>query len=204
MVENSGPPRGAVLAIWSATEYGDERVYSEQFRTWHPKATESKYYYAVAQPSQLAPFPHKQRGHKFFGIYVSGGRVAVDARGRGSVDESVGDRYTSDDGRSTRFVYGRADALYYKVLSQGSGSDAISDDPSPWHELPGISITREQYLELLKCSPGLSCRWLLSAGDSDLTPEQREYVLRNPIHPDDMKPLIKRLERSRRQTSRWQ
>lgn len=203
MAQNSGIPRGAVLATWSAFEYGDDKVYSEQFKTWHPKATEERYYYAVAQPSQLAPFPRKVSGHRYFGVYVSGGRVSVNERGLGS-NQSVAESYISDDVRSNRFVFGRADTLYYKLLSHGSRSDSVSDDPSPWHEIRGVSITKDQYMELLKCSPGRSCRWLLSAGDGDLTPEQREYVLRNPVPPEDFKPLIKTLERSRRQTMRWQ
>lgn len=200
---DSKRPRGAVLAIWGGTEYSSEEVYSERFGSWRPKPRVSQYYYAVAQPSQLSPYPKRAPGHRAYGIYVSGGRVLVSKKGLHPVNASDAVAISSDAEKGARYVFGRDDTLYYKMVSYGKGGGKILDNPSPWHGIKGVAITQEQYFELSKCSPGRECRWRLSPTDPDLTPEQRDYVERNPISPEDVKPLIKKLNRSMRRQQRW-
>lgn len=200
---DSKRPRGAVLAIWGGTEYGTDKIYSERFGSWRPKPLVDQYYYAVAQPSQLSPYPKRVPQHRIFGIYVSGGRVLVSEKGLHPDNASDAVAISSDDGKGVQYVFGRDDTLYYKMVSYGKGGEKILDEPSPWHGIKGVAITEEQYYELSSCSPGRECRWRLSPTDPDLTPEQRDYVERNPITPEDVKPLIRRSERSIRWQQRW-
>lgn len=200
---NSGRPRGAVLALWTAGEYGEEKVFSETHQAWLAERIDRKFYYAVAQQARLAPYPAKSTGHRSYGIYVSAGRVVVNEAGLPPEDSRVARKPVAASGAPAQYVLGRDDALYYKILSHGSDVPSVADDPSPWNEIPGVAIIEKQYFELRKCSPALDCRWFLGPNDPDLTPEQREYVRQNPIFAEDMKPLIKDLERSRRQHNRW-
>lgn len=200
---NLGRPAGAVLAVWSASEYGDEKYFSEQYNEWLAKRIDKRFYYAVAQQSQLAPYPVKVKGHRSYGIYVSVGKVAVGEKGLRPENSNGAVRFIQKSDGAPKYVFGREDTLYYKILSHGSGVASVADDASPWHAIPGVAITEAQYFELLKCSPGLECRWFLSPTDPDLTPEQREYAQKNSLRPGDMEPLIKDFERSRRQHNRW-
>jgi len=200
---NSGKPRGGALAVWSATEYGDEKEYSQSFDRWLKKPVWNRYYYAAANPSRLASYPAMSRGHRFYGIYLSAGKVVVSERGLRPDSVEVATRLPAEEGTASKYVLGREDTLYYKIISHGSGSSVVADDSSTWHTIPGVVITELQYEEIRRCSRGRDCRWFLSLDDPDLTPEQREYIQRNPFSPADMKPLIRRLDRSRRQHERW-
>ena len=200
---NEGKPRGGLLALWAASEYGDEKVFSENLQTWLRKSVDKKFYYAVAQQSRLAPYPAKAKGHQSYGIYVSAGRVVVSEAGLQSESAQFADKIESKAGDPPRYVFGRDDTLYYKIIPHGSDTPSLASDPSPWNEVPGVAITEAQYFELRKCGGGRECRWYLSPSDPDLTPEQREYVRNNPFGPEDMKPMLKDQERIRRQHDRW-
>jgi len=198
-----GKPRGAVLALWSATEYGDERYYSQEFDRWLQKPVATRFYYAVAQESQIAPYPAKSAGHRSFGVYVSAGRVVVSGAALRPEDAQSAKPIMNDDGGYRHYVMGREDALYYKILSHGVDAPEVADDPSPWHAIQGVEISEEQHDELRRCELREGCRSFLVADDADLSPEQREYVRQNPIRRSDLKLLIERMERSRRQHNRW-
>ena len=192
-----------MVTLWTAVEYSDERWFMEETKKWYPKESRRRHYYAVARPSELAAYPSKGRGHRRYGIYVSAGKYVVsDSAVNGNLFDEA-EAFTVKGESGLRYVLGRDDTVYYKILSHGPNALSIKDDPARWNSIPGVAITEEQYEELRKCNFRDSCRSFLSATDLDLSPGQREYVEKHRISKSDMKPHIKVLRRMRRQHERW-
>lgn len=200
---SSRRPRGAVLAVWAAEAYGDEQTYSEKFRTWLPKPVESKYYYAVASASTLAPYPPRTTGHQSYRIFASAGKFVVSDLGLRRDAMPGANEFRTPGKESRRYVVGDEDTLYYKILSHAAGSIPVADDSSPWHAIRGIAITKDQYYELTKCDFHNHCRTVLSVDDPDLSPEQRAYVKSEAVSTSDFQRLIKLKESYRRWNDRW-
>ena len=204
-------PQGAVIALWAAMEVGDQWANADRPLYAYQERINRRYYYAAALPTQLIPYPPKTSGHRYYGIYVSAGKTVVSDNGLRHEDAPQATAFTVGRAKVQRYVFGREDTVYYKVLSQGSTPVHVEDDSSPWHTLPGVALSEAQYMELASCSPrtltsagsGKPCRAFLSIDDPDLTPEQREYVRQHAITRRDIKPLIKDLERASRIQDRW-
>lgn len=197
-------PQGAVIAIWWAGEV------AEIANDGWPVFKNGRFYYATASSSQLIPYPSKSPDHRYYGIYVSAGKTVVSDKGLRPEDAPQATAFTVGRAKVQRYVFGREDTVYYKILSQGQTPVHVEDDPSPWHTLPGVALSEAQYMELSSCSPdtlrdldGKPCRAFLSIDNPDLTPEQREYVRQHAITRRDIKPLIKDLERAARIHDRW-
>lgn len=206
-VEGSGvKPRGALLLVWRASETGDEMIYVENLDFSYPKPINVRHFYAVAQLPDLPAYPAKINRHLLYRAFLSAGKVTVSEQGLRPEDAAQAAAFVMTRGRRRldRYVFGREDAVYYKVLSVGRDGIEVADDPSPWHVVPGVAISEEQYRELVECSPADDCRSFLSLGDMDLTPEQREYVRMHPITKVDMRELIDSLEHERRRSRREQ
>lgn len=202
---DSGEPQGAVIAIWFSGEV------RETAQDGWPIFTHKRHYYAAALPSQIASFPAKIAGHRYYGVYVSAGKVVVSDKGLRTEDVPGAIAYTTGKTKVPRYAFGREDTLYYKILSRNEESPSVVDDSSAWNTLPGVELTEAQYVELSMCSPstmtgsnGEPCRVFLSESDPDLTPEQRDYVKHHPITRRDIRPLIKRMQRLDRSQDRWQ
>jgi hypothetical protein len=203
-------PKGAVIALWAAMEVGDQWANTDRPLYAYQERINRRYYYTAALPTQLIPYPSKSPGHRYYGIYVSAGKTVVSDKGLRPEDAPQATAFTVGRANVQRYVFGREDTIYYKILSQGPTPVHVEDDPSPWHTLSGVALSEAQYMELWSCSPdtltdlnGKPCRAFLSLDDPDLTPEQREYVRRHAITRRDIKPLIKDLKRAARIHDRW-
>lgn len=202
-IVNEGKPRGAVVALWAAVEYGDERTYLDQVNTWIKKPLRKRFFYAAAQPSRVAQYPQMAKGHQPYRILVSAGKFVVSEQSLDPGERLGTNLLAGKQDSQKQYAIGRDDTLYYKVLSQAPDVLSAGDDRSPWNSVAGVAITEAQFNEMRKCSPGKDCRWFLSASDTDLNAEQSAYAQRNQIRPADMKVLMRELERSRRQHERW-
>ncbi len=177
--------------------YGE---YNDCGRANYAKRQEAKayvYYYARSPNNYLPILPSRPESHALYDINVSFGPIGdVSFSGLNTEQQAIKDQLSPKpcrrrpDSETCYRLTGADSSLYYMVRSiysaakDGSGKaasnwqhpESLRVSPQQWHEIKGISISKEQYESLEERCKQSPFNCYLDTVDGELTATQQQYI----------------------------